>query len=522
MNSKYRDIIDAEYFFHLDRQQEWKDLHRRDRDIFLHEENQFDKTTNPSLLLSTWIKTQRKVHFKEADSFGTIVAQSIATTRIFLVTLALFLGISGSTAYLSYSGNTPINIFAFLLFFIGPQLFFITVTTIVQMLRIFSPRYGSNTVSLITRYTFQKITSFFSRSLLPHLSAEHRLCCTHVLGNIQQKKGYGFNILNLLRCIHQSAAISFNIGLILGALFKISTTDIAFGWQSTLQLSNNLVYTLVNILSTPWNWHWYLAATTPTLEEIAGSHIVLKEGIYHLSTQNLSSWWPFLILCLITYGLMPRIILYGWARSLEIISLQKSSLQTPEYQKLLHRMRTPIFNQRIDSNVSSQQNPANEHTEANNNLATMQKQPTDQQVITDSHAVLLFPADISTTNNKQTISTWLGQLGYKIDTYYTFMDNYEADQQLVEQLATASWDTNSTILIVMEAHMVPLTEFSLYLQAIRTRTHTLIEIILVGNERNGVLTKPKESDIALWRKKVTGIGDNFITIFPSTFQGETP
>lgn len=521
MNSKYRDIIDAEYFFHLDRQKESEELHIRDRNIFLQGGNLLGENSNASLLISMWINNQRRAYFNETDSLGTIVGKSLLTTKIVLFTLTFFLGISGSTAYLSYSGNTPINIFAFLLIFIGTQFFFIAITTILQILAHFSYRQDAKTTSLLTRYIFQKTTSFFTRSLLPHLSAEHRLIFTHNLGSIQQKRGYVLHISRLLNSVHQSAAISFNIGLILGSLFKITTADIAFGWQSTLQLSDTWVFTMVTALSTPWRWSSHLAATTPTLEEIAGSHIVLKEGIYHLSNQNLSSWWPFLVLCLFTYGLIPRVALYCYARFLETLFLHKSPYQTADYQKLLHRMRTPIFEQKTAPNLSTHQSQTDEQEVVTDTRASEQKTPRNQQKSIHSHAVLLLPSDLSNTDIQQKIPTWLGQHGYKINSCFTFMKNYEEDQRLADQLSQFSWKEDSAILIVIEAHMVPLTELFSYLQLLRTRTHTLIEVILIGKEKDGLLASPKESEIALWRRKITGLGDSFITTFPVTFPRET-
>ena len=35
--------------------------------------------------------------------------------------------------------------------------------------------------------------------------------------------------------------------------------------------------------------------------------MVLKEGIYHLTTPDLVSWWPFLLLAVCFYGFLPRI-----------------------------------------------------------------------------------------------------------------------------------------------------------------------------------------------------------------------
>ena len=81
-----------------------------------------------------------------------------------------------------------------------------------------------------------------------------------------------------------------------GQVVQVVTADIAFGWQSTIQFSSDAVYTFVKIFSLPWSWIEPLSIVNPTYAQIQGSRMVLKDGIYHLATPDLVSWWPFLLL----------------------------------------------------------------------------------------------------------------------------------------------------------------------------------------------------------------------------------
>ena len=83
----------------------------------------------------------------------------------------------------------------------------------------------------------------------------------------------------------------------------------AFGWQSSLQFSAGQVAEAARCLALPWSWFLQEGLGYPSLEQVQGTQIVLKEGIYNLDTKNLVSWWPFLCMSLVCYGLLPRCIM---------------------------------------------------------------------------------------------------------------------------------------------------------------------------------------------------------------------
>ncbi|MBW1718378.1 MAG: DUF2868 domain-containing protein [Deltaproteobacteria bacterium] len=90
--------------------------------------------------------------------------------------------------------------------------------------------------------------------------------------------------------------IGFNLGVLAATLLKVTGADIAFGWQSTVQVSTEWVFELVRAVALPWSWFVPAEIAYPSLSRITGSHMVLKDGIYSLATEDLVSWWPFLCL----------------------------------------------------------------------------------------------------------------------------------------------------------------------------------------------------------------------------------
>jgi hypothetical protein len=141
-------------------------------------------------------------------------------------------------------------------------------------------------------------------------------------------------------------ALGFSAGALGGTFFRIMVTDLAFVWQSALLMSGESVYRLVSWLALPWSWVMP-DMFVPTLEQIEGSRIVLKEGIAGLASEHLAAWWPFLCMGMMVYALIPRVVLVGFAHTARTLALARFDLSRPGYQRLLMRMRSPRMGMNI-------------------------------------------------------------------------------------------------------------------------------------------------------------------------------
>jgi hypothetical protein len=179
------------------------------------------------------------------------------------------------------------------------------------------------------------------------LSADRRLRAEHAVGAIIGKsRTYGLLFFLPVFILTQLLAMGFNLGLLAATLFKVVTSDIAFGWQSTIQLSPTAVHSLARAIAAPWSWALEGDAAFPSLAQIEGSRIILKEGIYHLSTPDLVSWWPFLCLAVLVYGLLPRLLLFLGAIAVQRRFLGSLDFRQGACEQLLMRMTTPLVSTR--------------------------------------------------------------------------------------------------------------------------------------------------------------------------------
>ena len=156
------------------------------------------------------------------------------------------------------------------------------------------------------------------------------------------QRKYGLLLFWPLFSLSQRTLVGFNAGLLGASLFRVTTSDLAFGWQSTIQFSSAALHKMVKILALPWSWLFPEDLAYPSLAAIEGSRIILKDGIYHLATENLVSWWPFLLLCLLVYGLLFRVLLTVFASWCQHRALRNIKLDNSDGLSVIRRMKTPL------------------------------------------------------------------------------------------------------------------------------------------------------------------------------------
>ena len=285
-------------------------------------------------------------------------------------------------------------------------------------------------------------------------------------------------------------------------LFKVASTDIAFGWQSTIQFSAGAIFQFVRLLALPWSWCVSATLAHPSLPEIEGSRIILKDGIYHLTTLNLISWWPFLCFALLSYGLLPRLLLLLLALYRQGKALAGLQLDQAVFDRLLVRMQTPL--------VSSQAGPEDAQGREAGEAALCgegHKPPPGTGLL------VLVPDDIFARCEDAELNRVLAGSGNFPAKKIKFAEDYTSDRNIITRLAAA--ENSQAILILMEAWMPPITDFIAFLRDLRqasART-TLIRIGLLGRPARGTLFTPVDpGDLKVWQRKIDGLGDPYLAV----------
>jgi hypothetical protein len=107
--------------------------------------------------------------------------------------------------------------------------------------------------------------------------------------------------------ISQRFACSFGLGAFVGLLGYVIGVDLAFGWESTLNLGAETIHGIVRCFATPWLWLFPNAA--PTLEQVRESRFTHLLGLKETAIAATRAWWPFLVGCLAVYVVIPRFLM---------------------------------------------------------------------------------------------------------------------------------------------------------------------------------------------------------------------
>ncbi|MFP7754684.1 DUF2868 domain-containing protein [Thermodesulfobacteriota bacterium B35] len=345
------DVLDLEYLLALDGEEDPNLLAGRDRSIFLEsaETGQGRETADPGPILLQWLRHRRRLLAAE-DGTDTVLPGRLwqevyRLARLLALLAGLVFGGGLAYSFLSYTGVRPVNVALYFAGFILSQLTLLLLIAVTALYRILFRRglQSSLLYGLLVRLLAAAVLRL-KGAVLRRLDGRRRLSLQAALGSSRMRlHAHGALLFWPAFILVQLFAVGFNTGVLGATLLKVATADIAFGWQSTLQVGAATVARLVRLIALPWSWFVPAHIACPSLSQVEGSRMVLKEGIYHLATADLVSWWPFLCLSVVFYGLLPRICLLVAGHLGLRRALDRLSFDSPACRRLLRRMLTPTL-----------------------------------------------------------------------------------------------------------------------------------------------------------------------------------
>lgn len=509
---KLPDIIDLEYFQNLDQETGEAELHRRDRDFYL---GLRDHDNNPASLsrrrlLQLWL-VQRRLAVRDGlaeQPPGQLIARALGLLGKLAGLNGLVVGLLAGLSFFTYSGETPVNVFHFLLVFIGAQLLLALLTLAACSLRLLFPKVVLPSLSTLPlRLGLSRLLAWIRRSVPETGHGRASTAWTLAVDTFRnQSTAYGALLYWPLFSVLQRFAIFFNLGLLTATLTKVAISDLAFGWQSTLRIGADALHRAVELAATPWSWLFSGNGGYPSLAEIEGSRIILKDGISHLATGDLASWWPFLVLCLLVYGLLPRLAFAVCGRLLQEWTLSRVDFDTASCRTTIRRMKTPL--------LSSQAGPEQEAA-----LAELSAADPLNASVPPGHLlaqVVLVPDDIYGLCPGNKLEPLLAGHGFTVKSVHKFLTGYDEDEEIKTLLAEEIRHPHEGLLILMEGWMPPLVAFLTYLKEVREvlPEKTMIHLALVGRPMRSGFGRLAEADLLLWRKKTSGARDPYLHVFP--------
>lgn len=500
-----KDIIDLEYFLGGDAPSE------TDRSVYIEHIRPLTEADSrhaaPRFILRTWLDYRRASEKERLGADTILPGDAFDEIHQLLCYLLMIAGIAAgaglSFSLLSYKGTEPLNVSLYLGAVVGTQLLLLLFLLSALLISMF--RRSSARAPLI--YSFLgsilvKMILTVRDSAMKKLSAAHRISLEAAIGMAKGKKTvYGALFYLPLFIIAQLFGMGFNIGVLGATILRVIGADIAFGWQSTVQLSPNIVYRIVKLIALPWSWFVEVSVAHPTLAQIEGSRMILKDGIWRLATADLVSWWPFLCFAVLFYGFLPRLILFVLALIAQYRSLGRLEFSHSACNKLLRRMKTPVVS-----------------VKSNGVEVKEQKSQQEYQIIEkpvkinpdDPKAVVLISDDIfeqcDDNRLKQLIEKNIGS--YQIIRKIRIGADKLADKNKIAESGHVN------VLILQEAWQPPIKEFLLFLREIRNAigNKSIIGVMMIGRPKpHTIFTPVNEENFKIWLRKIGSLADPYLS-----------
>ena len=318
----FEDAIDIPLWLEADRLTPHAERSRRDRDIGLKIESR-DRLQRVRGWWSALLPNEQRAGAR-LERIRRAVAGAMAL-------LGAVLGVSVALAAFQYDGSEPVNVVRLIaLLVLVPTLFLLSSLLLlpgrVALLRGLQDLLAPLNPGALALAVFRRLTR-----ASPQLS----MTFDWRAGRTSTAR---FAKWQLMRW-SQVAALGFNVAALATAALLVAFTDLAFGWSTTLDADPQIVARIVHAIA--WPWHALVPSAVPSAELIAESQFFRLDGGGAANGRALAGWWPFTLLTIVTYGLVPRLVLFAIAGARLRAAERALLLDDARVTALLDRMASP-------------------------------------------------------------------------------------------------------------------------------------------------------------------------------------
>ena len=501
---KLADLIDLEAQLLADEGVDPEVLRQRDRALYTSFAP--GATADRHRLLSAWLDGLRRT--QQGAELGSAILTGQRLLAYVLVGVGLIAGAGAAAALLYYDGGAPVNVGAFLLAIVGVQVALLVGIGLSVLLSWF---FREIPVVSDIRAFFRFAANAFEPALdrvARHLPTE-RLEQFRVARSRLRTRARLYAPVErwTLIALSQVLGIAFNVGVLVVCLRLIYFSDLAFGWSTTADaLDVSTMYRWVTTLAAPWGW--LFPEAVPTYELVEQSRFSRLQGGFAAGVTDslVGQWWTFLVAAVVTYGLMPRVALWGLARALRASALAKLPLDTPDVQRVIRRLEAP----RVETRAEAPPPPsaAAEATPVEPLLPPEPPPPADDE----AGCVLIRWREVPGVDSAlaQGVRATFGyRFGGAIEAGGTDLEADEASQR-------AAAAAGGPVIVMAEAWEAPDKGIRRYLKGLRTAVGVdrPIYVTLVGEGTPSAMAAPESDDVALWRDRLTLLEDPYLGVQP--------
>jgi Protein of unknown function (DUF2868) len=333
------DLVDLEAQLLRDRDADPAALEARDRALLTG--RGAARPRGPHAMLSGWLDALRAAEPRRTFP-GEAVARALRAVRLALVLAGFALGWGAAAALLRFDGPHPVNVWEYLLAFVGVQLLLLVVLVVAFA----APRAtaGIPLVGAFRALVGAIVPRVAARAFRGDRGADRRV----LLHRLRSRRSLYRRVEPwLLLGLTQRFAVAFNVGVLLATLRMVVFTDVAFAWATTLlELSPARFHGIVEALAAPWARLWPDAAPSAALVE-ATRYSRLERAYFQSGSGRaadpalVGAWWPFLVAAVACYGLFPRVFALAAAGARTRRVLARLPFDDVEVRGVLDRLAAP-------------------------------------------------------------------------------------------------------------------------------------------------------------------------------------
>lgn len=560
------DLMDFDYYVSEDErrmrasQAERKSIVERDRRLYREQIELAVKGAaehtprHRRITLRRWLTARRRAEDPALRPLlpGATFARAQRVVSIGLGLAGFVAGVGVASALLYYDGQHPVNVSWYIFILVIVQIA-LTGTAVLAWYarRSAAVRDALQDVSLLghlIKPLFSRTTRWIQRQHLAHVPAEVREHARVKQGLLQAHYTlYGPAAYLPMLIPAQVFGIGFNVGALLITIVLEWFTDLAFGWGSALSVTPETIHGIAQAMALPWSWLFGEGVGVPTLAQVEGTRISLKDPLYVLSAEHLRSWRWFLVLAVFTYGLVPRLLLLGLSVLTQRRRLARLPFTHQRTQALYARMITPSLETAAGGGAGPAmpipgplkpltgaraapgpepraEPPPRQPAKLEEALAVPMGKPdfaSSRGVdIASDACVLLIHVDIADVleeaDHGRLQQMLLQHTGWRVAASATFGGGRSMAHQAIGLIENNRWQAPpARIALIQDGSQPPITESLRFLRRVRAAAgdHAEILLALVGDPNADQALAPLAAfDFAEWQRKIDQLGDPYLRL----------
>jgi hypothetical protein len=293
-----------------------------------------------------------------------------------------------------------------------------------------------------------------------------------------------------LLSLAQYAAVAFNAGALVTAFALLTFTDLAFGWSTTLGIEAATIQRLTDLASRPWGWLAPAAVPDATLIEGSRYYRLAQSDPALQRPEAFTDWWPFLLLSIVVYGLLPRILLLAFCAVRLRAATCALLREDPQVTALLDRMEAPAVRLGADTPEAAR---------ATDGAMAPRLEGTPGGAVT----AIVWAGAIPPESVADTVRRHLGSTLDGPPLVAGGGTSLTGDRRTLELLREAA---PRRVAVLTRGYEPPVLDLADFLSSVRAAIGSGASIVVVPLPEPDTMLAPR--DLEVWRRSMATIGDD--------------